>query len=69
MVTNASNHSQTKHIDLCYHKIRELVKEGTLAISYVPSEDQLADVLTKAFNRDKFETLITAISVVRAPSA
>jgi hypothetical protein len=64
MATNASNHSRTKHIDLRYHKIRELVEDSTLAISYVPTNDQLADIFTKALSRDKFEPLVSAIGIV-----
>lgn len=45
-----------KHVDIKYNFIRELVQEGKIQISYIPTEQQLADLMTKglpasAFNR------------------
>lgn len=38
---------RTKHIQRRYHKIRDLIQEGTIVLQYVPTHAQLADVLTK----------------------
>jgi hypothetical protein len=40
-------HSRTKHIDIRYHYIRDLVVYGKATIAYCNTEDMLADVLTK----------------------
>ena len=40
-------HSRTKHIDVRYHYIRELVSFGKVAVDYIPTEDMKADILTK----------------------
>jgi hypothetical protein len=40
-------HSRTKHIDVRYHYIRELVSYGKATIDYMPTEDMVADMLTK----------------------
>ena len=39
---------RTKHIDIRYHWIREKVQSGELITPFVPTDDQLADILTKA---------------------
>ncbi len=49
MASNPINHPRTKHIDSCYHVVREMVAEtGKLRIDYVKTDDMLADGLTKA---------------------
>jgi hypothetical protein len=40
-------HSRTKHIDVRYHYIRELVSSGKTVIDYIRTEDMAADALTK----------------------
>jgi hypothetical protein len=40
-------HSRTKHIDVQYHYIRELVAFGKTIIEYYPIGDILADLLIK----------------------
>jgi thiamine pyrophosphate-dependent acetolactate synthase large subunit-like protein len=44
---NAEFHKRTKHIDIKYHYIRELVEGNKLRIIYINTKDQLADPLTK----------------------
>jgi len=38
---------RTKHIDLCYHVVREFIEEGFINIVFVQSGDSKADVFTK----------------------
>lgn len=56
-------HERSKHIDVRYHFIRECVEEGRIAVSYVATERQLADILTKALGRVRFQKLCTDIGV------
>jgi hypothetical protein len=45
-----SNHclqQRTKHIDIKYHFIKDLVKEGKIKIKYCPTKKMTADILTK----------------------
>ncbi len=41
-------HERSKHIDVRYHYIRECVDEDKIIIDYTTTEEQLADILTKA---------------------
>jgi hypothetical protein len=47
-------HERTKHFDLKIHFIREQVKAGNIAIEWVQSEMQHADILTKALEPAAF---------------
>eukprot|EP00253_Pinus_taeda_P033835 PITA_33835 len=40
-------HGKTKHINNKYHYIRKLVQDGVLRLNYIPTDDQIADILTK----------------------
>ena len=41
-------HSYTKHIDVCYHFICWVIEKGSLCLIYCPTDDMVADTLTKA---------------------
>jgi len=54
---NESINQKSRHIDLKYHKIRELVKEEEIKLEYVKSQNNLADFLTKNLNGSIMKTL------------
>ena len=56
-------HDRSKHIDVRYHFIWECVDEGGIVLSYTETEQQLADVLTKALGRVRFQKLQDMIGV------
>lgn len=43
-------HSRIKHLDTDYHFVREKVQQGDLEVSYILTEDQSADILTKGLH-------------------
>ena len=55
LLVNLVFHDRSKHIDIRYHHIRDCVQRKIMLLSYVPTEDQDADILTKALTRSKFE--------------
>ena len=57
LVKNPVFHQRTKHIDTKYHKIKDAEADGHIVTTYVCTEDQLADILTKPLPRDRFEHL------------
>jgi hypothetical protein len=48
---------------MCYHYIRECVDEGRIIINYTTTEEQLADILTKALGRVRFLELRDKIGI------
>ena len=48
-------HDKSKHIEVKYHYIRDIVQRGAMKLQYVATDDQIADVLTKPLARVKFE--------------
>jgi hypothetical protein len=55
LVKNPHLHERSKHIDVCYHYIRDLAEKKRLEIKYVPTAEMPADGLTKPLARIAFE--------------
>ena len=64
---NLVQHSKTKHIEIKYHFIRDLVEWKIVALEYIPIERQNANIFTKPLDRSKFETLRQVIVVILCP--
>ncbi|GJZ71970.1 hypothetical protein Tco_0635821 [Tanacetum coccineum] len=54
---NPVQHSQTKHIEIQHHFLRDNVQKGNISIEKVSSEDNIADILTKPLKREPFNYL------------
>ena len=65
MTENTVFHDKSKHIEVRYHFIRDMVQKGAIKLKYVPTEEQVADVLTKPLARVKFEYFRDKLGVVR----
>ena len=48
-------YDKSKHTEIRYHNIRDMVQKGVVKLKYVPIEEQVADVLTKPLSRVKFK--------------
>jgi hypothetical protein len=44
-----------KHIDILYHFVRVLLEKELIRLKYCPTEDMVADILTKGLPRDAHE--------------
>jgi len=64
MATSNSNKSRAKHLDIKYHFIKEHVDSKTIELNYVPTNEQIADTLTKALPRSQFELLRKEIGLL-----
>ena len=47
-------HSRTRHIAVKYHFIKEAISHGEVQLMYCKSEEQIADIFTKALPLEKF---------------
>jgi hypothetical protein len=57
LARNPVLHKRTKHIEIRYHFIRERIESKQVQLEYVPTQKQLADIMTKALPKPQFETL------------
>src|SRR5579859_6307088 len=55
---NPEHHAHTKHIDIQYHFVRNCIEDGTTRLEYCPTEDMVADGLTKALAPERHWKLI-----------
>ena len=53
LAKNPVSHQRSKHIDIKYHYVRECVNGNKVELFYVPSEDNVSDILTKAVPKAK----------------
>src|SRR5271169_1751073 len=54
---NPEHHARTKHVDIQYHFVRNCVEDGRTRLEYCPTEDMVADGLTKALGPDRHRKL------------
>jgi ATP sulfurylase len=57
-------HDHSKHIEIRYHFIRDYVQRGVVELQYISTEEQVADILTKALNMGKFVFFRDKLGVV-----
>jgi len=57
-------HSRMKHIALAYHFVRENVQNGKFRVSFVSTDDQLVDILTKPLLRPWFDYLLSKLHIL-----
>ena len=56
--------ARTKHIEVHYHYVRERFSVGEISLAYVPTQENIADLLTKALPREKFEAFCKALGLL-----
>ncbi|XP_037870990.1 uncharacterized protein LOC119629381 [Bombyx mori] len=54
MAKNYENSKRTKHIDIRFHYIKDLVVNKVISIEHICTNENLADVMTKSLSTDKF---------------
>ncbi|GAU15733.1 hypothetical protein TSUD_235460 [Trifolium subterraneum] len=57
-------HGRCKHIDVRFHFLRDLTKDGVIGLVYCKSQDQLADAMTKPLKVDAFCKLRDSVGIV-----
>ncbi|MBW0525125.1 hypothetical protein O181_064840 [Austropuccinia psidii MF-1] len=60
-----TNNKRMKHIDIQLHLIKEAIQSSRIQLQYVPSDQMLADFLTKSVPKITLENLLRALSLLR----
>jgi hypothetical protein len=70
IAANPVFHERTKHIDIDCHFIREKIQLGLIKTLHVSSQNQLANIFTKALGNSLFHKLLSKMSVhdIHSPS-
>ena len=57
MVGGSAQHQASKHINPKFHYSRERVAKGDVKVDWKPTEDMIADVLTKPLGKEAHQEL------------
>ena len=63
MVKKAQFSKKAKQIAIRYHYVRDLVNNGLIEMTFFPTEDIIADGLTKAVGTEKFKRFVQALNM------
>lgn len=63
LIKNPVYHKRTKHIDIQYHFIREKYQDNQFSLEYVSTDEQIADILTKALHKNRHYYLCNLINL------
>lgn len=63
LAKNPVYHARTKHIEVDQHFLREKIQSGEIQLTYCDTNDQAADIFTKALSKDKFEKFRSMLGV------
>ena len=63
MSKNPIFHGRTKHIDVKFHFLRELVKEGVVELIFCGTNEQIADIMTKPLKLESFVKMRNMLGV------
>ena len=54
LAQNPITHNRSKHIDIRHHFVRDLVEREVIQLQYIPTDQNIADILTKVLGHPKF---------------
>ena len=67
IASNPELHGRSKHIDIRYHFVQEKVERKEIIIDYCNTKEMIADIFTKALNKDQFCSLRERLRVKSNP--
>nr|GEY89223.1 copia protein [Tanacetum cinerariifolium] len=64
IVKNPVYHSKTKHIEIRHHFIRDCFEKKLISVDHVHTDENVADLLTKPFDAERFQYLVYKLAAV-----
>jgi hypothetical protein len=64
LTNNPHLNERSKHINMCYHFVHDLARNGRHQVSYVPTADMVADGITKPLQCFAFERFKNQLGIV-----
>ena len=65
LAKNQVHHARTKHIDVRFHFVREIIDEGDILLQKIGTADNPADMLTKPISLLKFKHCLDLIGICK----
>ena len=56
-------HDRTKHIEVDKHFMKEKIESGAICVPYIPTSQQVADILTKGLHTPQFKMLVGKLTM------
>lgn len=66
IANNPIQHDRTKHVEIDRNFIKEKLETGAIFMPFVPTIQQIADILTKALFRSSFEILTSKLGMINS---
>jgi hypothetical protein len=63
LAKNNKFHARSKHIDIRYHFIREALSKNDISLTFVPTDQNLADIFTKPLALPKFQYFVSKLGL------
>ena len=60
-------HGRSKHIDVRFHFLRDLTRDGVVKLKHCVTQEQVADIMTKPLKLDLFLKLHESMGVCVVP--
>ena len=64
IIKNPVQHSKTKHIEITHHFIRDCNEKKLVQVVKIHTDNNFADLLTKAFDVGRFQYLVASIGML-----
>ncbi|UYV63271.1 hypothetical protein LAZ67_2003604 [Cordylochernes scorpioides] len=64
LARNPVHHARTKHIDIKWHYIRSICSDGLIEVVHIPTQENVADILTKGLPRVLSERESTGLTLL-----
>ena len=63
IANNPMQHDRTKHVEIGRHFIKEKREGGDIYMSFIPTSQQVADILTKGLFKPNFDALVNKLGL------